>query len=533
MRAAAIVLALFAWLASPTASFAHAVLVSSDPGNGAVLRTAPKEFTLTFNNAVVPVALQLADPYGDTIRLTNFSVRDHSLVIEAPSAFGQGTHTLSWRVIAADGHPSGGSLSFSIDKPSIYRGPSVEIQGDPAVHVSIWIARLLIFAGLFLGVGGAFAGAWIRTRRSSSSTVDRVVIALIAAGALATLLSVVLQGLDALAAPLKDLWWWTAWRIGGIGGYGMSAAITAAALILGALSLHIRNGTAAKILSATALIAVGLGVAAAGHANTVEPRMLAVSTVFVHAGAITFWIGSLLPLRAFVLAGKHDTKAALSWFSKRAPFALVLIIASGVLLVVLQFDGQVSAPWRTNYGRVFALKCLVLIVLFALAGLNRFWLVPRLIRGEKSSARWLSGSIAGEVTAAVVIFAVVGLWRFTPPPRALAAQERTTFFTHVHGRNAMANVTIDPGRVGRVHTAIVLQNPRDEKPLAVEAVTIVLARTEGAREVITRHATKSDDGSWQVDNLPIPAPGIWQMSLQISINDFQQDVLNASIDIKP
>lgn len=533
MRATAIVLALFVWFASPTASFAHAVLVSSDPGNGAVLGTVPKELTLTFNDAVVPLALQLADPYGGAIRLTKFSLHDHSLVIEAPSAFGQGTHTLSWRVIAADGHPSGGSLTFSIDRPSVYGAPHVEIQSDPAVRVSIWIARLVIFVGLFLGVGGAFAGAWLPPRRSLSSRVTRVVTALIAAGALATLLSVGLQGLDALAAPLPALSLWTVWRIGGTTGYGTSVGFIAVALILGVLSLHVRGDTLSKMLSAAAVVAVGLGIAAAGHARTVEPRTLAVSTVFLHASAITFWIGSLLPLHALVRAGTDDAKTALAWFSRAAPFAVVLIVASGVLLAILQFDRDVSALWTTDYGRVFVLKCMVLIALFALAGLNRFRLVPGLERGEKSKARWLSRSIAGEVAASLIILAVVGLWRFTPPPGALAAAARATFFTHIHGRDAMANVTIDPGRVGRVHTTIVLQNPKDEGPLAAEEVAVVLSRTEGGNEVITRHARKSDDGSWQVDDLSIPAAGLWHMALQISLNNSQQTVLNASVDIRP
>ena len=105
-------------IGAASAAWAHASLVASDPGDGSVVATSPGVLALTFNEPVSPVALRLIDDQGVGSDLANVRVEGNTVLIVPPAAIGEGTHSLSWRVISADGHPVGGSLMFSIGAPS-------------------------------------------------------------------------------------------------------------------------------------------------------------------------------------------------------------------------------------------------------------------------------------------------------------------------------------------------------------------------------------------------------------------------------
>ena len=154
-----ILLALLLWLVLSAAAFAHAALVSSDPVDNAVLAQAPANFSLTFNEPVSPLKLMLVRPDGTPVGLAYFRVDGGTVSIEAPSGLKQGTHVLSWRVVSADGHPVGGSLLFSIGKASA--APAATEPVDWPLDIAIWAGKVLLYAGLFLGIGGAFALAWL------------------------------------------------------------------------------------------------------------------------------------------------------------------------------------------------------------------------------------------------------------------------------------------------------------------------------------------------------------------------------------
>ncbi|TGT50256.1 copper resistance protein CopC, partial [Mesorhizobium sp. M00.F.Ca.ET.170.01.1.1] len=107
-----------------------------------------------------------------------------------------GTHVLSWRVVSVDGHPVGGSALFSIGAPSA--APVAGEAVDWTLRAVIWAAKLLLYAGLFLGVGGAVALAWLaKDRRCGQSFV----VAALLFGLVAAPVSLGLQGMDGLGAP--------------------------------------------------------------------------------------------------------------------------------------------------------------------------------------------------------------------------------------------------------------------------------------------------------------------------------------------
>jgi copper transport protein len=523
-RRAVAAFALLLVVAHASPALAHASLIASDPVDGATLATAPAMLTLSFNEPVDPIAIRIFNSAGTASAVTQIGREGASLILKPPAALGEGAHVVSWRVISADGHPVGGSLTFWIGS----RGetlPQLSSSESPGLQTAIWIARLAIYLGLFVGAGGAFFVAWIQP---SAGRVPKVVSVATGIAALAAVaLSIGLQGLDVLGAAPSALASSETWISGGRGSFGVAAAIAAATLVLGLFSLRV-HGAAAKLASFAALTGAGLALASTGHAANADPRLLTGLSVFLHGASLAFWIGALVPL-ASALGGPRDAAAdALMRFSRWIPLAIAALLASGILLAIVQLS-RLDALWTTDYGRVLTAKMVLVGLLLALALWNRLRLTSQVVSGEQRPQRWLQRSIAVELVLVAVILGVVGLWRFTPPPRALASAD-DDFFTHLHTEKAMANVTISPGHAGPVAITIQLETS-DERPLTAAAVSVTLSNPQIGIEPAVVQARRLNDGQWRA-TMAAPVAGRWTLTLGILISDFDKISVEAPIVIK-
>lgn len=510
-----------------TSASAHASLVRAIPADGSVVANAPRSFTLSFSEPTSPLVLKLIRPDGSSTPLDRFVLRNATLEIEAPGDLGAGTYVLSWRVVSEDGHPVGGSAVFSIGAPSAGPAPASDETVDRPVRMAIWVAKVGLYAGLFVGVGGAFFMRWID---GASRPDSRLARSAMLAGLIAAALSVGLQGLDALGVPLSDLPRSVVWQAGFSTSYGATALVAAIALLAGLASLELK-GVPGKGLSALALVTVGAALAASGHASAAHPQWLARPAVFLHGVGIAFWAGSLVPLGAALASPGSHAAAVLRRFSRTIPFALLPLVVAGMLLAIIQL-GSLDALWSTAYGQVFLLKLALLVPLFGLAAVNRFRLTGTAAHGQPAATRRLRRSILAETMLVVAILGVAAVWRFTPPPRALAEAAAAPATIHIHTDKAMADLTVTPGRAGPVTVSIVAMTG-DFGPLAPKEVTLVLSNPAAGIEQIKRPATKAAGGVWRIDDLTIPRPGKWSVRIDVLISDFELVKLEGQIDIRP
>jgi copper transport protein len=514
---------LLAVLAAPNAAFAHAALVKAEPADGAVLEQAPTRFSLTFSEPVSPLVLTLVRPDGTPVALTSFRLSDQTVEIDDPQKLGPGTHVLSWRVISADGHPVGGSVLFSVGAPS--QAPAVAEAVDMDLRSAIWTGKVLLYIGLFLGVGGAFALTWLAGARAG----QRLVIAAILCGLVAAPLSLGFQGLDALGAPLARLAQPLVWRTGLGTSFGWTVLIALAALGAGLLSL-VGPRAGASPLSLIGLVGVGAALAASGHASAAEPQWLTRPMVFLHGVGIAFWAGALLPLGLALKSQPAEAGAFLRRFSRAILPVVAVLAAAGIVLAVIQVQTP-DALVNTAYGRLLLIKLALLVFLFTLAAVNRWRLTASAEAGATEVRRRLSRSISVEMLIVLLIFGVAAGWRFTPPPRALAIAAAQPTSAHIHALKAMADIEITPGHTGEVAASIVIMTG-DFGPLDAKEVTLVLSKPDSGIEPIKRPARKPGDGSWRVDDLVIPVPGRWTARLDILISDFEIVKIEAPIDIR-
>src|SRR5690606_29959199 len=121
-------------------------------------------------------------------------------------------------------------------------------------------------------------------------------VGLLILGAAATLMNVGLLGIDAMDRPAAALLSPAPWRTALSTSFGLSAVLALAALAFAALAFYTAISTTRRPLALTALVLLGASLAASGHASSAPPAWLARPAVWMHAIAITLWIGSLLPL---------------------------------------------------------------------------------------------------------------------------------------------------------------------------------------------------------------------------------------------
>lgn len=515
-------LALLAALLFPTLALAHATLVGSSPGDGGVVSEAPKSFRLDFNEPVAVTGLRLSGG-GRTVQLDGFQAIGPRIEIEAPSDLAAGSYALSYRVVSEDGHPISGAVSFAVGAPSA--GPALELDpANPTLDAAIWVARLVLYLGLLIGAGGAFAIVWLVEGHSGRKPV----VAALGIGLVAAPVAFALQGADLVGASLSGTLDPLAWRQALTTTYAWAVLAAAISLTLGIASLACRDA-AGKVLSAAALCGVGVAMAASGHASVAAPQALMRFSVFIHGVGAAFWIGALIPL-LMSLKGDCETRALMR-FSATASYAVAALVLAGGILAVRQVE-TVPALWTTSYGLVLSSKLALVAVLFALAAANRWrWTGPA-AAGDPGARRSLHRSVGAELVVGAVILGVVALWRFTPPPRALAIASAEPAVAHLQTRVAQADVTISPGRVGKSDITVTVMTG-DFGPLDAKQLTVVLSNAAAGVEPIRREALKPGDGTWRVEGLQIPAAGQWTVRLEILVTDFDVERLDGRIDVRP
>jgi copper transport protein len=524
MRFVAILAAIFAVLAGSNAACAHASLVRSDPADGVVVAQPPPKVTLTFNEPVSPLALRLVAPGGAVVDLKDIEARGATVAVALPAGLARGTHLLSWRVISADGHPVGGALTFSIGQP-IGAPPPVGQDTGTGWRAATWFARLALYLGLFVGVGGAFYGRWIARSFPSRGAMAAIRVALLG-GLAAAVLSAGLQGVDMLSVSLSELGGRQVWQSGLTSAYGLTLGLAAAALALG-LAANLLSGPIARWCSALALAGVGFALAASGHAATAGPELITRPAVFLHGVAVAFWVGALLPLGAALRRG--DGRAELLRFSKAIPVPLVVLVATGIVLAAVQLE-RFDALWTTAYGLTLFRKLVAVCILLAFAAVNRL-LTPRVAAGNATAGRWMFRSIQVELAIVVVILGLVASWRFTPPPRSLFAAETQPVHVHIHTEKAMADLRIEPpGPAGRRITIGVLDG--EFRPLGAKEVELVLSQPAAGIEPLRLAAVRDGPTDWRVDGVRAPLRGRWHVRVNILVSDFEKITIEDDFELR-
>ncbi|MER6094677.1 copper resistance protein CopC [Streptomyces sp. NPDC001728] len=383
-----------ALLAGAAPASAHAALTGSDPKDGAVVATAPKEVNLTFSEQVAmsPDSIRVLDPAGrradtgEIINLCSDSVVRYGVALRA--GLPDGTYTVAWQTVSADSHPISGAFTFSIGAPST---TSVALPdrtaGGGLVGALYGIARYLSYAGFAVLVGG---GAFVLVcwpRGASVRPVQQTVVRgwLTLTGA--TLAMLLLRSPYTGSGELSD-----AFDLAGLKAVletKTGAALTSRLLLLGAAALFV-----AVLFGAYARrtdpkekkdLAFGLGIggtvvaagiagtwALAEHASTGIQPGIAMPVDILHLLAVAAWLGGLTVLLVALYRAPSVPRAAVERFSRVAFGSVAVLAATGIYQSWRQV-GSWSALTGTRYGQLLLVKVGLLTVLIGIAWISRRW----------------------------------------------------------------------------------------------------------------------------------------------------------------
>lgn len=109
-----VLLALFLYMLPKTVS-AHAVLTASDPGQGDTVTENMEAFTLTFNSDVEDVVETKVTVNGQALATDSAAVDGTTVTIPLAEEMIDGNYEFSYKVISADGHEVGNTVSFTAE----------------------------------------------------------------------------------------------------------------------------------------------------------------------------------------------------------------------------------------------------------------------------------------------------------------------------------------------------------------------------------------------------------------------------------
>ncbi|HEY7653405.1 MAG TPA: CopD family protein [Methylomirabilota bacterium] len=151
------------------------------------------------------------------------------------------------------------------------------------------------------------------------------------------------------------------------------------------LAFSMTTSPSLRSVGAVIMLGIALSVALTGHAADLGDVSVAVGIDWLHVVAAATWTGGLLALTGIVLRAATQWPATLlatvmRRFSRVAAWCLLGVVLSGGYSAWAQLL-TVAALWRTTYGRVLAVKLLLVLALAWWGAVNRYLVLPRLGAG--------------------------------------------------------------------------------------------------------------------------------------------------------
>lgn len=478
---------------------AHPFLVRTDPASGARLRVAPRT-----------VSLQFSEPLGEGRPRIDLTRQGQGRAVPLPTAtaaggrvlrgdvaIGAGVYTVSWRVVADDGHLSEGDFSFAVGpvSGSLPRARTTPDPANPFRSAAGWV----FFVGLALSAGSAATTLLVDPDRRARRRALSVGLALALAGATAE---------------------WAA-SLGGFAGppgTSRQQLFLAASATLVSLALPLRGRPAAA-----GLLVIAATVAWSGRGQVAVSRGIpGLALDATHLLAAAVWAGALALLVADLWRGRRhpcELRARTRRYAALAVVPVVVVAATGAMSAVLILPDPADLV-RSGYGRLLAAKTL----LFA-AGLTLAWRGRRALRPGGAGPLRLQAQVEAALLAGVLGLAAVLANTGPPPPRVAAAS--------VLGPPPLSGPVVrDAGLAGILTVSVAAGDGR----LQIEVVApggpargtrVDVAPSGGSSLALTACGDGCLSGPWD------PPPGATTLRIQASAPGWRGGDYNARIDWPP
>lgn len=348
------------FLFSHSSVFAHTSVVGTTPKEGEVLTVQPEQIILEFSEPVTGnvVNIELLDQSAKRVQVSKSGILDEPTKIKVKiPKLNNGTYTVRWSMISADGHPSEGGYTFSIGE-EVQTNVVAEGNASGSVFSDVMMItlRYIVEGMVLIGAGVKWFDMYVK-RYSLPSVLQRmekmkkIFFSILVVGLIAELIvykSIIPKGSLLIHSPF-------------------SVIIMIQLLLLVLMSLqHMGNEWYALIW--------GFLVASfsfTGHVWITNPNWAAVIIRMIHVMSIAVWLGALIYL-ALVIAWTtlykitFDQKRFRKHFSIIAGTSFILAFLSGELIVFLQTRNWVFFNFNSIWTNLLNIKiftvCIITIV---------------------------------------------------------------------------------------------------------------------------------------------------------------------------
>jgi copper transport protein len=495
-------LALVGLLAGSPSVGAHSQLERSAPPAGSIQGDAPRTVDLWFSEDLdthrssvevfaedrqrVDAGEAIVDP-ADPIHLT------------VPLAdLTDGTYTVAWHVASSsDGHLVSGSFTFRVGTARMPGAATTQSETPSALAVVLRWGTLL---GLALAAGWFLIGA-------PTTAVDRrrsrvaLAAALLAFGATAAIVPAQAFWLDptrpGLATALSAMP--VAWTV------RLALCLLLAAVVLASLRWPERRALrlGGGLVAGFALFTLVFTSHAAARP---DGRGIAIAIGTVHLEAIAFWIGGLAHVALAFLLGEADARTAARRFSRIALGLAPVAIVSGVLAAGFELR-TLDNLWRSDYGRLLAIKGLAAVVILGLAWWNRRAIAGGLASAVRGARLRRPLSTEAAIGGATLLVAALLAFTATPSP----AHQEPIHMRASTDDGRFAHLMLDPASTGQVRVSSWLSDA-DNQPLSeLQSVVVSASALESTLDLPSQRLAPSDGGRWSAKRFPLTVRGWWSL----------------------
>jgi copper transport protein len=563
-----------------TPAFAHAVLLQTLPGEGAVLTSPPKTVTLRYSEPVEASlgAVRIYDSNGNRVDSGTINEPAPDTVQVAVPRLRDGAYVVTWRVISSDSHPVQGSFTFQVGLAANATSREVvglatrllhQQGGDATLGVVNGVVRGALFTGIALLIGAVAFGALVWPGAWGLRRTRQLVWGGWGLTVGATVAGVVVQGPYGAGLTLSDVTNLDLVRQVLDTNYGHMALLRLAAL---ALSVPVLRHAAREVprwwnpAAVVLAVTVASTLSLAGHARTGTLTFLALPADVVHVLAMGVWLGGLAVLSVAVFPDRRvdDLRNVVPRFSGLAFGCVAALVVTGGFQAWRQVR-SLDALRNTDYGQILLIKLLIVLFLVAVAALSRqivgyLFPAPRLpasdldrvpvVTGgsddepadvdtadewdainERRELRRLRRSVACEVALAVAVIAVTAVLVNAAPANIAQGQPGGAAGVTLKSDRVWVDISAAPGvapAANDVHVTAI--NPAGAPVNPAEVVTTL---DDPGRHVapLTIPLRRLSAGHYLSPGFTIPFKGAWRITVHVRFDQFTQVTIAGPLNI--
>ncbi|MED1596138.1 MULTISPECIES: copper resistance protein CopC [Bacillus] len=506
---------------APSAASAHAYIVKSNPAENETLEKAPSVVRIEFDEMLQSSHFNtvfVRDASGKRVDLKNAHIdKKNPKLLEAgvEQNIPNGTYSIQWKAISADGHPIQGVIPFRIGTEG--KGTS-DIQAEEIGYVpqlDMLIERGILYTSFSLYIGVLFFNLIIYKGNSSKvqSRGNKLIWISLFGIFISLLFSLPLQ-----AKINADVTWIDAFQPSllketlqlSVFGYIWTAQMVLVITLIAVtyVALKREKPSSLKVWTIPILFFIGLLIMKAmnSHAYGLKYKEIAVTMDFLHLLAASLWIGGLSAIVLLLPKDHENGKWTMYWdaikrFSLWAICAVILLFITGLFNTTF-FIPTIHSLFDTSYGLALLMK-FILFIGMGILGLIHY------VKGRMRGQKRLGATVKVEFGIGIALFIIVAfLTNVQTPPMPptgpfIGSQKLDNGYE--------LTLHVSPNKVGMNSFRIDIKDTNGQLVTNMEQIVLTTKSLDMDMGKGTFRVSSVSSGSYQAEGMYINMTGKWNI----------------------